>query len=182
MTRSMDVDRIFLVGLSGAGKSITAELVAKCLGWTLTDSDAEIVVREGRPIESIFNDDGEEVFRQIEHEIIRKISGRQFQVVALGGGSFVNPTTRNLLLKLGLVVWLDVAPVEAARRLEQSLETEPRPLLGENPVDRLQDLRRLRIPSYTQANCRIDTTGLTVEEVAEAIVAAAKATRTAVSI
>ena len=120
MTRPIDVERIFLVGLSGAGKSITAERVAKYLGWISTDSDSAIVLREGRSIESMFNDDGEDGFRQTERQVIQEMSERPFQVVSLGGGAFVDPITRNSLLKLGLVVWLDVDPLEAARRLEHS--------------------------------------------------------------
>ena len=178
MTGPIDVERIFLVGLSGAGKSITAERAAKFLGWLSTDSDSEIILREGRSIESIFNDDGEDVFRQTERQVIQEMSERPFQVVALGGGAFVDPTTRNSLLKIGLVVWLDVDPLEAARRLENSLTTEPRPLLGNNPAKRLQALQKFRMPSYKHAHCRIDTNGLTTDEVANAVVTAAKATQT----
>ena len=182
MTRPIDVERIFLVGLSGAGKSITAERAAKCLGWISTDSDSAIVLREGRSIESIFNDDGEDVFRQTERQVIQEMSERPFQVVALGGGSFVDPITRNNLLKLGLVIWLDVEPLEAARRLEHSLTTEPRPLLGKHPVKRLQALQGLRLPIYQHAHCRIDTNGLTADQVADAVVTAAKATQTTAQI
>ena len=178
MTGPINVERIFLVGLSGAGKSITAERVAKFLGWISTDTDSEIILREGRSIKSIFNDDGEDVFRQTERQVIKEMSEHPFQVVALGGGAFVDPITRNSLLKLGLVVWLDVDPLEAARRLEHSLTTEPRPLLGKNPIKRLQALQQLRLPFYKHAHCRIDTNGLTTDEVADAVVTAAKAAQT----
>lgn len=176
------VDRVFLIGLSGSGKSTVAALAAEHLGWAANDSDAEIVSRDGRSIASIFSEDGEASFRELERGVVQAMSSRPRQVLALGGGTFADATNRSILLKRGLVVWLDVDPTEAAARLESALQHEPRPLLEDDPVTRLSELRTKRLPLYNQANLRIETNGLTACEVAEKVAAAAKTARSAASV
>ena len=130
MTTS-NVDRVFLVGISGAGKSSVAAVLAKRLGWKAQDSDAEVERRTARTIPWLFTHKGEAVFRGFEQSAVLEMAARPRQVMALGGGAFVNPLTRAALLRRGLVVWLDVDPDEAARRLAPDLAAEPRPMLGE---------------------------------------------------
>ena len=168
------IDRVFLIGLSGSGKSTVAKLASELLGWKASDSDDEIANQHGRSIADIFSEDGEESFRKLERAQVQTLSSKPDQVLALGGGAFTDPTNRCMLLKRGLVVWLDVAPTEAAERLNTSLNHEPRPLLQNDPVTRLAQLRAKRLPQYQKANLRINTAGLTAGEVAEKVVAATK--------
>lgn len=176
------VNRVFLIGLSGSGKSTVAELAAEGLGWAANDSDAEIVRREGRSIASIFSEDGEASFRELERVVVQAISSQPDQVLALGGGTFTNATNRSILLKRGFVVWLDVDPIEAAARLEASEQHEPRPLLQDDPVARLMELRTKRLHLYNQADLRIETDGLTAYEVAEKVVIATKTAASAANV
>ena len=173
------IDRVFLIGLSGSGKSTVAKLAAELLGWTANDSDAEIANQNGRSIADIFSKDGEESFRELECALVQTMSSQSNQVLALGGGAFTDATNRCILLKRGLVVWLDVDPTEAAERLDTSLHHEPRPLLQDDPVAHLFRLRAKRLPQYEQADLRINTAGLTAYEVAEKVVSAAEMTATA---
>jgi len=82
--------RIFLVGLSGGGKSTVGRLVARSLGWDFVDSDDEIERTAGRPVPEIFEQEGEAKFRERETEVLRWLAAREPIVVATGGGA---PTT-----------------------------------------------------------------------------------------
>ena len=173
--RASGVDRVFLVGISGAGKSSVAAVLAKRLGWKLQDSDAEVERRTGRSIPWLFRVKGEAVFRGFEQSTVLELAARPRQVMALGGGAFVHPLTRAALLRRGLAAWLDVDPDEAARRLAPALAGEPRPLLGDDPAGRLRALRAERVAAYEQAHLRVDTNGKTTDAIADEILAALQA-------
>src|ERR1043166_4912295 len=82
---------LFLVGFMGAGKSSVAELLGQRLGWPFEDLDVRIQQRDGRSIEQIFAESGEQYFRRIEHEALRAVVdelGTNPRVIALGGGAF----------------------------------------------------------------------------------------------
>ena len=169
-----NVDRVFLVGISGAGKSSVAAVLARRLGWKSQDSDAEVERRTGRTIPWLFSHKGEAVFRGFEQSAVLEMAARPRQVIALGGGAFVDPLTRAALLRRGLVVWLDVDPDEAARRLAPDLADEPRPMLGNDPVGRLRALRAERAAAYQQAHLHIDATAKSIDAIADEIVDALK--------
>ena len=114
------------------------------------------------------------MFRGFEQSAVLEMAARPRQVMALGGGAFVNPLTRAALLRRGLVVWLDVDPDEAARRLAPDLADEPRPMLGNDPVGRLRALRTERTAAYQQAHLHIDATAKSIDAIADEIVNAVK--------
>ena len=144
------------------------------LGWKPQDSDAEVERRTARTIPWLFSHKGEAVFRGFEQSAVLELAARPRQVIALGGGAFVNPLTRAALLRRGLVVWLDVDPDEAARRLAPDLADEPRPMLGNDPVGRLRALRAERAAAYQQAHLHIDATAKPIDAIADEIVDALK--------
>ncbi len=164
-------NRVFLVGLSGAGKSSAARLAARRLGWAARDTDAEVERRTGRSIAALFAARGEAAFRAYEQSAALELAARPRQVVALGGGAFQECLTRRCLLKRGLVVWLKVDPDEAARRLAAAAAAEPRPLLRGDPAARLRAQLAERAPAYGQAHLRIDTNGRSAAEVAAEVAA-----------
>ncbi len=173
MTAS-NVDRVFLVGISGAGKSSVATVLARRLGWKAQDSDAEVERRTARTIPWLFSNKGESVFRGFEQSAVLELAARPRHVMALGGGAFVNPLTRATLLRRGLVVWLDVDPDEAARRLAPDLADEPRPMLGDDPIGRLRALRAERLAAYQQAHLHINATTKSINTIANQIATALK--------
>ncbi len=164
-----NVDRVFLVGISGAGKSSVATVLARRLGWKPQDTDTEVERRTGRTIPWLFTHKGEDVFRGFEQSAVLELAARPRQVVALGGGAFVNPLTRAALLRRGLVVWLDVDPDEAAERLGPALADEPRPMLGDDPVGRLRALRAERLAAYQQAHLHINANHKSIHTIATEI-------------
>ena len=174
MTAS-NVDRVFLVGISGAGKSSVATVLAQRLGWKAQDTDTEVERRTGRTIPWLFANKGEAVFRGFEQSAVLELAGRPRQVVALGGGAFVNPLSRATLLRRGLVVWLDVDPDEAANRLGPALADEPRPMLGDDPANSLRALRAERLAAYQQAHLHLNANHKSIATITTEILTALQA-------
>ena len=102
---------LYLVGFMGSGKSAVGNLLAEELGWTFADVDDDIENAQGVSIAEIFDTRGEEEFRQIEQDALRKrvrdVECGKPMVVALGGGAFLDPANRKLLQERGVTVWLD---------------------------------------------------------------------------
>ena len=110
---------IYVVGFMASGKSTIGRLLAQRLGWTFVDIDDEIEAAERTAIAEIFDTRGEEEFRRIETEIVRRHVHRIGQgspaVLALGGGAFAAEANRALLENNGVTVWLD-CPFEVVER------------------------------------------------------------------
>lgn len=161
--------RIFLVGLSGSGKSTVAPLVAKALDWAAADSDRLIEQRAGRTVAAIFADDGEEAFRSLEAEVLEGLAEEDGVVVATGGGAVTTARGRAALAR-GFVAWLAVEPSEAAQRLAANPAGEERPLLAGGAMARLTKLQAERAPLYARADVHIALDGESPSEAARLIV------------
>lgn len=111
---------IVLIGMMGCGKSTVGRLVARRLGLEPADTDALIEQRQGRPIPTIFAQEGEAYFRALELELCRELSGRQGLVIACGGGLPTQEGAIAALKKNGLVFWLDRDPGETYDALDVS--------------------------------------------------------------
>jgi shikimate kinase len=102
---------LYLVGFMGSGKSAAGRLLADELGWGFADIDEDIEQAQSVTIAEIFDTSGEEEFRRIEREALRKrvheIECGKPMVLALGGGAFVDPENRKMLEERGVTVWLD---------------------------------------------------------------------------
>ncbi len=167
---------IALIGLMGAGKSSVARVLGERLGVSVADLDGMIEAVEGCSIAELFERAGEAWFRRRESDLLAEALRSGVQVVACGGGVVLDPAHRQLLRECCRVVWLEVAPTEALRRL-QAAERDPgrtRPLLaGADPEIRLDDLLRERESLYADAApARVATAGRTPAEVADAVLAA----------
>src|SRR5207244_12720116 len=93
----MSINRIYLVGFMGSGKTSVGWRLAKKLGWKFIDLDEEIERSEGRPVAEIFRENGEAHFRQIERNCLQKLSSSaaaEKSVIAFGGGTFLDPENR----------------------------------------------------------------------------------------
>ena len=157
--------RIVLVGFMGSGKSSVGRLLARRLGYRFEDMDRRIEERTGRAIASIFNEDGEETFREMEHEEARAISLLDDRVVATGGGAFARPETRALLQEGALTVWLrcDLEAILARLPADGS-----RPLAANRDI--MPALLAEREPSYRMADVAVDASAGAPREVADRIV------------
>src|SRR3989304_2212924 len=182
----MKVDRqinnLIITGFSGTGKSLVAIEVALRLNWDFLDTDDEIVKQTGKPIAEIFRQDGEAKFRELEREMIRKACQQRQTVIAIGGGAIVDPQNYELLAKTGLIVCLEAKPETIYERLSREAargqEAVVRPLLaGDNPLERIRQLKASRQPYYAKADWTVHTDGLSIGEVAEEVIRASRLLR-----
>jgi shikimate kinase len=178
--REIRLRRIVLTGFMGSGKSTVGPIVAQRVGWDFVDVDDVIAAEAGCSIPEIFRNEGETEFRRRERETIarlagsdgRGLAGEKGLVLALGGGAIEDVVTRGRLLadRETLVVHLEV---ELATTLTRCRGTENlRPVLADEA--NLASRYERRLPLYRMAHVSICVDALTPDEVAEAIVRAAK--------
>lgn len=160
---------ITLTGFMGTGKTAVGKQLAKRLGWRFVDIDRLIEERAGKSVARIFAEHGEAVFRRLENRMIRRVTQSHEQVIATGGGAFVNPQNRRLLRAVGPVICLTASPRVVLQRVSPTLSK--RPLLADapSPLGRIQQLMTQRAAAYSKADLVIDTSRLTVDEVIEAV-------------
>jgi shikimate kinase len=161
---------IVLIGLMGAGKSTIGRRLAKRLGRPFVDVDREIERAAGLDVPAIFARYGEAGFRDAERRVIARLVEGPARVVATGGGAFMDPTTRALLLDRCRVVWLDATPATLAARIGRR---GGRPLLeGKDPLAALTALAAARNPFYAEAHVRVETGGEAHDAVVARVAAA----------
>jgi shikimate kinase len=147
-------DKLYLVGFMGAGKTTVARALGARLGWRVEDIDLRIEAAERRPVATIFAQSGESYFRQAERQVLSNLLPVREIVVATGGGTFIEPDNRALMLADGGVVWLDV-PLQ--RVLERVPADGRRPLASDRT--QLELLFTRRQLAYAEAHARIDASG-----------------------
>ncbi|WP_340383005.1 shikimate kinase [Streptomyces sp. SS7] len=156
---------IVLVGPMGVGKSTVGQLLAERLGAGFRDTDDDIVAAQGRSIAEIFVDEGEEAFRAIEKQAVRRALAEHTGVLALGGGSVLDADSRALLADRR-VVYLSMDVEEAVQRTGLNAA---RPLLAVNPRKQWRELMEARRGLYEEvATAVVATDGRTPEEVTRA--------------
>lgn len=162
---------VFLVGFMGSGKTTAGRELARRRGWEFIDLDQTIEQTAARTIDAIFREQGEAAFRQHETAALQNLlhskESQGFQVIALGGGAFVQPANRTLIDSVRAeVIFLD-APVDELLRRCRAQSEVVRPLLqNESRFRRLYDERR---PHYQTARIKIDTHQRTVNDVVDEI-------------
>ena len=162
---------IVLVGLMGAGKTSIGRRLADKMGLTFVDADTEIEKAAGKSIPDIFAEHGEAHFRDGERRVIARLLDNGKQVLATGGGAFMNEETRKAIKAQAVSVWLkadlDVLLKRVAKR-------GGRPLLeNRDPAEVLQNLITLRYPVYAEADITVESLdvqhGQMVSEVLKAL-------------
>ena len=160
---------IFLVGMPGSGKSTVGRLVAEKLGLDFYDLDAEIEKSQGRTITAIFAEDGEDLFRKTEAEILRNtIANKSAIVIAAGGGTPCFYDGIKVMNESGVTVYLET-PIEML--ISRTKRKQHRPLLSENHAEKMRNLLSTRQDCYAQANYVLNTGDLGRQEKVEKIIA-----------
>ncbi len=167
----MTTTRILLVGMMGAGKTTTGQLVAHRLGWDYFDSDADVETLTGLTVPALFARDGEAAFRTAEAEVLAAACRRERPtVLSVAGGAVLSPENRALIRASGAVVWLRARPERLAERVGAGIG---RPLLGDDPAEAMVRLVKERAPYYEElADALIDVDDLSPDEVADRVIAA----------
>jgi len=160
---------VVLVGMMGAGKSSIGRRLAARLSIPFVDADIEIEKAAGMSIPEIFSAHGEPYFRAGEARVIARLLDAGPQVLATGGGAFMNPETRATLQTKAVSVWLRATVDVLARRIKRRGD---RPLLKNgDPVGTLRRLVDERYPVYAKADITVESRDVAHETIVEEIVA-----------
>lgn len=158
---------VVLVGFMGIGKTSVGKRLAVRLRMKFLDIDDLIEEEEGISIKEIFAQFGEPYFRKKEASICERISGYDNYVIATGGGVVLNPANMENLKKNGLVICLTATPEIIYQRTSKM---GTRPLLQENPEQKIRELLEFRDPFYKKADWMLDTSCSSIGEVVEKII------------
>jgi shikimate kinase len=145
---------IVLVGLMGAGKTSVGRRLAEKLDIPFVDADHEIELAAGKTITEIFADHGEEYFREGERRVITRLLENGLQVLATGGGAFMNDETRGRIKENAVSLWLK-ADLEIL--LKRVAKRNDRPLLKDDPEGVMRALIAKRYPVYAEANITVES-------------------------
>ncbi len=161
-------ENIYLIGFMGCGKSSALKMLQKLAGVPGIEMDKRIETEQGMTISEIFREKGEECFRQIETELLQRITQEGPCIVSCGGGVPMRQENVELMKKSGKVVYLTARPETILKRVSSS---HARPLLeGHKNIFYIRDLLSKRRPFYEKAaDLRITTDERAIREIAEEI-------------
>lgn len=146
---------LVLVGLMGAGKTSVGRRLAQRLALPFADADQEIEKAANATIAEIFARDGEAVFRGCERRVIGRLLDGPVQILATGGGAFMDAVTRERIGAVGHSLWLRADLETLVARVTRRTH---RPLLLDNdPREILSRLMALRHPVYAEADLVVDS-------------------------
>ena len=152
----------------GTGKSVVGKLVAQKTGLIFVDTDEMVIEVAGKSISTIFEEDGEEAFRQIEAQVLSEACKNKGRVISTGGGAVTIEDNLRIMKDSGLLVALTASSDTILSRIEHEGH---RPLLKiDNSKQKIEELLLERQTFYKKADLIIDTTNITPDAVAEKII------------
>jgi shikimate kinase len=163
-----------LIGYRASGKTSVGEKLSGLLGLPFYDTDALIRQQTGKTVREMVLEGGWPAFRQAERAAIAGLAGEEKAVIALGGGAILDPSNVKALRPRGFFIWLQAEKETIQERLKgDRASAEQRPPLSISGNEDEEEILRRRIPLYeAMADLIVDTTGLSIEAVAEEIMAA----------
>ena len=175
----MKISRIYLTGFMTSGKSTIGPILANVLVWDFYDLDKVIEKEEKKTVVEIFEEKGEDYFREVETKFLREFSELDHIIISLGGGTITNKVNVDLMKSSGKIIYLKTSPEMIYKRLRFKID---RPLfrnfvLSENSkeefVAKIEELLQKRSPFYEKADLTINTdntpVGITVDKLAKLI-------------
>lgn len=165
---------VSLIGYRGTGKTTVARTLQLAWGapWDWVDADVEVELRAGKSIAAMFAEQGEAAFRELEAQVLAQLATRDHTLVATGGGVVLRADNRDVLKKLGPVVWLTARPETIYARLAADASTaERRPkLTSRGGSAEIQELLATREPWYRMcADVAVETDDRVPREIAAEI-------------
>ncbi len=163
---------IVMVGLMGCGKSSVGRRLASRLGLPFVDVDDEIEASARKLIKEIFDDHGEAYFRDGERRVIARLLANGPQVLATGGGAFINPETRAKIKASGISIWLKAELPVLMKRVGKR---DTRPLLRTgDPEATMRRLMAERYPVYQEADLAIESRDVVHDHIVTEVIEALK--------
>jgi len=161
---------IVLTGFMGSGKSAVGKILAEKLGLGFFDTDAILEENNNCSISEMFSQFGEKVFRQMERDAVKLVSGLDGVVISTGGGVPLNKDNIADLKKNGLIIYLHTAPQEIYNRVKHN---QNRPLIKKmlNPLGEIKKMLSERKSAYENCDFMVNTEGINPSQVAEIILA-----------
>ena len=163
----------------GSGKSTIAPILANTLGYAFFDIDEEIEKLTGKKISEIFDESGEEHFREIERSLLAQASARTGCVVSLGGGTVASEPNLKVVKDSGVLVYLKADPELIYRRVKFKTDrpllksADGKPLSDDELRDTIRSLLAAREPFYSKADVIVAvddrTVGLMIDEIIRSI-------------
>ncbi|WP_237153285.1 shikimate kinase [Oryzibacter oryziterrae] len=161
---------VVLVGMMGAGKTSVGKRLATRFGVEFADADVEIEAAAKKTIPEIFAEHGEDYFRQGEKRVIARLLRDRCQVIATGGGAYMNAETRKAIHETGISIWLKA---EWDLLFDRVKRRANRPLLQtEDPEGTLRRLVEIRYPVYAEADITVLSRDVPHEQMVDAVLAA----------
>ena len=158
---------IILTGMSGCGKTTTAKELVKVLkDYVYIDIDEEIEKHEGKSINRIFEENGEQYFRNIEKNFIKNVLKSNNMIISIGGGAFEDEENRDLMLSDAHVIYLSASAQTIYNRLKN---TNDRPLLKDISPQKIENIMSKRVNNYKKAHITIDTDNKNIYNVVKEI-------------
>jgi len=161
---------VVLVGMMGAGKSSIGRRLAQRLGVSFVDADAEIEAAAGMTIAEIFVSYGEPYFRSGEQRVIARLLEGGPQVLATGGGAYMNAETRAAIAAKGISIWLK-AEFDVLMKRVKRRATADRPMLQGDPSQRIRQLMDERYPVYAEADMTVMSRDVAHDAIVNEIIA-----------
>lgn len=161
---------IVLIGFMGCGKTSVGVKLSYRMRMSVVDTDKLIEQQEKRSVSKIFADEGEQYFRVLETKLLEALSERPYKYIySVGGGTPVKAENRELLKKIGTVIYLRIHPESVCERLKND---NTRPLLQcDNPLERIRNLMNDRKNAYEScADIIIDVDDLSIDSIIDQIV------------
>jgi shikimate kinase len=162
---------VVLVGMMGVGKSSIGRRLAARLGIPFVDADTEIEKAAGMGIPDIFARHGEPYFRSGEARVIGRLLDAGPQVLATGGGAFMNEATRAAIETKGVSIWLKAEFDVLMRRIAKRKNDRPM-LQTDDPAETLRQLLTVREPVYALADLTVQSRETPHESILGEIIAA----------
>ncbi len=152
------MERVFLIGYMGCGKSTIGRYIAKDMGWRFIDMDDYVEKQIGCSISQFFADKGEDEFRKAEAQALKNLASEHNAIIATGGGAPCHFDNIDVMRAAGLTIYIKVEPQVLAARLKDA--KNQRPLLAGKSDDELLDFissqLKNREPFYSKAEMSVD--------------------------
>jgi shikimate kinase len=158
----------YLTGFMAAGKSTIGPILANTLGWNFFDLDKEVEKQEGMKVVELFESKGENYFRNIETELLKRLSEKDESIISLGGGAIASEVNFKVIKSTGKIIYLKSSPEMAYKRLRFKRDRPAFIFEGEEVPSKEEFLERInkliseRKKYYEQADFIIDTDNQTV--------------------